>query len=654
MKEVCTCGNPPHGTMVSCGSCNEEFHPECTDSGALDGEWHCPICGFQGTGGMTSHGASGVKAVEQTTENSADHGETLDIVKPLASDQAPDSAAVSSTAVTTGDNGDCVGRKRKDSTSSKTEPTKRRKSSTSKKPQVPQKLAVVKQNELDSRIRESVRTNLKQAMQGKISTRSDSEAVGEESIQEKAIEIELMLYELCGSADSKYKNKFRSILFNMKDASNEWLVQSLLSGELTAREMVRMETQALASKTLNAWREQEKQNLAESVIKRQGNEDDETRRLFRSVLSERTASAAETNKDAAFSGITDSGAAFREAERMRGSMVDETDQQPTISKVYDEPSKNIEVLEGYANMDETSLQDSEQKQAEFVNEPQTSNVIIDGLDDGRMKWTVRYGIDVDRADGLVPKVLYISKRVKRKSALDHLRRVRRLDLCNLAVLTLHIPATREDFLAYNEVLGYLQSRNSVGIAKAEHPDVHELLILPSPAEEDQVPDVFEDMSVYKKPGTDLLLFVILFKKLLAPNGHSTHRQPAPATVVEHPVKKSINTRTEVSSSGPDDMYDPTDHTLPERISRPDPSAPAVATAAAAQAIDFAKLASAVQRFKNAPGSGAATDSAVHVPSPTTAPAPAPAAPTGLQYNPEAVKAALARLKSMNGDGGGGQ
>ncbi|XP_057207027.1 PHD finger protein 3-like [Triplophysa rosa] len=86
---------------------------------------------------------------------------------------------------------------------------------------------------------------------------------------ELARRTEKELFALFQGVDSKYKNKYRSLTFNLKDAKNNVLFKRVLKGEVSPADLVRMTAEELASKELAAWRQRENRHTIEMIEKEQ-------------------------------------------------------------------------------------------------------------------------------------------------------------------------------------------------------------------------------------------------------------------------------------------------------------------------------------------------------------------------------------------------
>lgn len=98
----------------------------------------------------------------------------------------------------------------------------------------------------------------------------DAAAEEKKSVTQKAqilaFEIEGELFTLLGGVNKKYKEKGRSLLFNLKDKSNPVLRGRVLSGDITPKRLCSMTTEELASKELSDWRLAKAEELAKMVV----------------------------------------------------------------------------------------------------------------------------------------------------------------------------------------------------------------------------------------------------------------------------------------------------------------------------------------------------------------------------------------------------
>lgn len=81
-----------------------------------------------------------------------------------------------------------------------------------------------------------------------------------------AFRIEAELFRLFGGVNKKYKEKGRSLLFNLKDRSNPELRERVLSGDIAPERLCTMTAEELASKELSQWRLAKAEELAQMVV----------------------------------------------------------------------------------------------------------------------------------------------------------------------------------------------------------------------------------------------------------------------------------------------------------------------------------------------------------------------------------------------------
>ncbi|CAH8353402.1 unnamed protein product [Eruca vesicaria subsp. sativa] len=101
--------------------------------------------------------------------------------------------------------------------------------------------------------------------------RKENETGGEKPFEDPnllATKIELELFKLFGGVNKKYKEKGRSLLFNLKDKNNPELRESVMSGKISPERLCSMTAEELASKELSQWRQAKAEEMAEMVVLR--------------------------------------------------------------------------------------------------------------------------------------------------------------------------------------------------------------------------------------------------------------------------------------------------------------------------------------------------------------------------------------------------
>ncbi|CAH2073055.1 unnamed protein product [Thlaspi arvense] len=105
---------------------------------------------------------------------------------------------------------------------------------------------------------------------------------GKKSYQDPEIlasTIEMELFKLFGGVNKKYRERGRSLLFNLKDKNNPELRERVMSGDISAERLCSMTAEELASKELSEWRQAKAEKMAEMVVLR--DTDIDVRRLVR-------------------------------------------------------------------------------------------------------------------------------------------------------------------------------------------------------------------------------------------------------------------------------------------------------------------------------------------------------------------------------------
>ncbi|KAK3156331.1 hypothetical protein QOZ80_2AG0105800 [Eleusine coracana subsp. coracana] len=120
-------------------------------------------------------------------------------------------------------------------------------------------------SDIDSGVTESIAEPESKRM------KSTSEAAMDKNIlvqkaESLAFRIEDELFKLFGGVNKKYKERGRSLLFNLKDKSNPELRERVLSGDIAPERLCSMTAEELASKELSEWRLAKAEELAQMVV----------------------------------------------------------------------------------------------------------------------------------------------------------------------------------------------------------------------------------------------------------------------------------------------------------------------------------------------------------------------------------------------------
>uniref|UniRef100_F7DIQ2 TFIIS central domain-containing protein n=1 Tax=Ornithorhynchus anatinus TaxID=9258 RepID=F7DIQ2_ORNAN len=110
------------------------------------------------------------------------------------------------------------------------------------------------QSQPNSQIRQNIRRSLKEILWKRVND-SDDLIMTENEVGKIALHIEKELFNLFHVTDNRYKSKYRSIMFNLKDPKNQGLFHRVLREEIPLSKLVRMKPEELLSKELSVWKE---------------------------------------------------------------------------------------------------------------------------------------------------------------------------------------------------------------------------------------------------------------------------------------------------------------------------------------------------------------------------------------------------------------
>lgn len=128
------------------------------------------------------------------------------------------------------------------------------------------KLTPAKKPEAESSARVITRKTLTEALSTRIKETEDLKLTDEE-IADLAFNIELEMYKYFKDTGSKYKAKYRSLVFNIKDTKNLTLFRKIADRSLAPDAVVRLSPEEMASQELAEWREKETKHQLEMIKK---------------------------------------------------------------------------------------------------------------------------------------------------------------------------------------------------------------------------------------------------------------------------------------------------------------------------------------------------------------------------------------------------
>ncbi|XP_078093031.1 death-inducer obliterator 1-like isoform X2 [Mustelus asterias] len=111
-------------------------------------------------------------------------------------------------------------------------------------------------------IRHNIRRSLKEILCKRVNDCDDID-VTEDAIGKIAVSIEKELFILFQDTHSKYKSRYRSIMFNLKNPRNQGLFRRVVREEIVPFHLVRMSPEEIESKELAVWEERESRSAQE-------------------------------------------------------------------------------------------------------------------------------------------------------------------------------------------------------------------------------------------------------------------------------------------------------------------------------------------------------------------------------------------------------
>ncbi|XP_007952337.1 SPOC domain-containing protein 1 [Orycteropus afer afer] len=121
---------------------------------------------------------------------------------------------------------------------------------------------------LDVRVRDIVVHAIQEVLQSRLQELPHL-VLSEEMVGSIAAGIEAALFDLTQETNCRYKTKYRSLVFNLRDPRNLDLFLKVVRGDITPHSLVRMSSIQLAPQELARWREQEEKKGLEIIQQQQ-------------------------------------------------------------------------------------------------------------------------------------------------------------------------------------------------------------------------------------------------------------------------------------------------------------------------------------------------------------------------------------------------
>ncbi|XP_060518841.1 uncharacterized protein LOC132697387 isoform X2 [Cylas formicarius] len=118
--------------------------------------------------------------------------------------------------------------------------------------------------------RENIRDNVQKTIFEQLLIRLKTDPnikLTDDEVKTISNDIELELHKCFGGTGHKYKNKYRSLIFNIKDAKNQTLWRRICEKSISSYELVRLSPDDMASQELAKWREQEAKHQLDMIKK---------------------------------------------------------------------------------------------------------------------------------------------------------------------------------------------------------------------------------------------------------------------------------------------------------------------------------------------------------------------------------------------------
>ncbi|XFF97401.1 hypothetical protein AB1E19_001026 [Capra hircus] len=117
---------------------------------------------------------------------------------------------------------------------------------------------------LDTGVRDTVVRTMQEALWSRLRKHPDL-VLSEKVVEGIAAGIEAALFNLTQATNSRYKTKYRSLLFNLRDPRNPELFLKVVHGDITPHGLVRMSSVQLAPQELARWRDREEKRGLEII-----------------------------------------------------------------------------------------------------------------------------------------------------------------------------------------------------------------------------------------------------------------------------------------------------------------------------------------------------------------------------------------------------
>ncbi|RWS15162.1 death-inducer obliterator 1-like protein [Dinothrombium tinctorium] len=420
-------------------------------------------------------------------------------------------------------------------------------------------------------VSDAIRNNICSSLADTLSTRSQEvnelKTMNQDDIKKIASKIEEEMYNYYNKDTYKYKTRYRSLIFNLKDSKNQGLFRKVLTGKIEPSRLVRMSPEELASPELAKWRERENKHMlemikrdaeqqAQQVIVKKTHKGEELIETKVKVKAVDVGAVVETGdekdeKEKSDSRVDD----FRPSEdatakhgqhvfdvrcelctKQNGKRKSKSEEEPKRVRVeLDEPTNKIlqeAVKLAKSNTSSSSSRDSfDQDQVPTSttlnsppeNAPNESSTFTKVNHSSCWKGIIcmqdvaRFVAAAYRVSGPVesqdiPDVTQVCGRIAPEQVLDYLKKLKYSSRTEISVIRF-IPSNHDEKIGYDAFFSYLNQRKRYGVVGNASKSLKDFYILPLPKDVDP-PDVllpFNGPGLEKRYHRHNLLLGILIK-----------------------------------------------------------------------------------------------------------------------------------------------
>ncbi|CAM9331115.1 unnamed protein product, partial [Lampetra planeri] len=327
----------------------------------------------------------------------------------------------------------------------------------------------------NNQMRQNIRRSLTDILYKRVSD-SDDLKMTESEVARLAVAIEKEMFHLCLSTDSKYKNKYRSLMFNLKDPKNKGLFYRVIGGEVSPFRLVRLSAEELLSKEISEWRKPDASEVnSPSLTSKVGSENRPLRDcLFRLSFTAIILCVSRTKMSLAPlpSGTSQPSAAEGDSSMpdIFSSMLKDTTSEHK-THLFDLNCKNITSEPPPEGETAIFLHGQEKIWKGFINMQNVAKFVTKA-------YLVSGSFEHLKED--LPDTILIGGRIPPNTVWDYVGKLKTSlsqGLDELCLIRFH-PATEEEEVAYVSLYSYFSSRKRFGVVAYNSGRIKDLYLIP--------------------------------------------------------------------------------------------------------------------------------------------------------------------------------